>query len=388
MRVGIINDVAAPANPFRYGAVARGEYFTDRDRELAALAADIRGGQDVVIVSRRRMGKTSLIEKVAERLRRQKTLVAYLDLYSSPTKEVLADDLAQALSDGLLSPIERTTDRIRSWFSHLAIQPRVTVREDGMPQFEFLGYERREDADALLDGLLELPGRVAERGHKVCVVLDEFQEIVRIDPKLPGRVRAAFQQQPGVSHVYLGSKRHLMEPLFMERGAPLYRSAKPMLLGPIEPKVFAAFLRDRFEAGGVAIGEVELDRILELSGGLPYEAQELCSYVWTEAKLAAVPVDEALIDRALHTLVDAEGARYAAIWDRLPGAQRALLRALAREAGRVYSEGYRRRHKLGSASSVQRALSGLEKLDLVDSNEGGGQALADVFMRVWLGRVD
>src|SRR5581483_4327613 len=107
-------------------------------------------------------------------------------------------------------------------------------------------------------------------------------------------------------------KRHLMEPLFMERGAPLYRSAKPMLLGPIEPKVFAAFLRDRFEAGGVAIGEVELDRILELSGGLPYEAQELCSYVWTEAKLAAVPVDEALIDRALHTLVDAEGARCAA----------------------------------------------------------------------------
>jgi hypothetical protein len=379
--------VATPTNPFRYGAVARGEYFTDRERELAALTADIRGGQDVVIVSRRRMGKTSLVEAVADRLRKENTLVAYLDLYGSPTKQVLADDLAQAFSDGLLSPIERTTDKIRGWFSHLAVQPRVTIRDDGLPQFEFLGYERREDADTLLDGLLELPGRVAERGHRVCVVLDEFQEVVRIDPKLPGRVRAAFQQQPEVAHVYLGSKRHLMEPLFMERAAPLYRSAKPMLLGPIEPEVFTGFLRDRFAAGGVEITDEQLVRILELSGGLPYETQELCSYVWTEAKLADVRVDEELIAGALRTLVDAESARYTAIWDRLPGAQRALLLALAREPGRVYSESYRRRHKLGSASSVQRALSGLEKLDLVDSNEGGGQALADVFMREWLNRV-
>jgi hypothetical protein len=86
--------------------------------------------------------------------------------------------------------------------------------------------------------------------------------------------------------------------------------------------------------------------------------------------------------------VDAEGARYTAIWDRLPGAQRALLLALAREPGRVYSEACRRGHKLGSASTVQRALGALEKLDLIDSSEAGGQDLADLFMRLWLRRVD
>jgi hypothetical protein len=35
-------------------------------------------------------------------------LAAYLGLYGSPTKEALADDLAQAFSDGVLSPIERS----------------------------------------------------------------------------------------------------------------------------------------------------------------------------------------------------------------------------------------------------------------------------------------
>jgi hypothetical protein len=229
---------------------------------------------------------------------------------------------------------------------------------------------------------------VAGEGHRVCVVLDEFQEIVPIDRNLPARVRSAFQQQPDVAHVYLGSKRHMMEPLFMERAAPLYRSAKPMLLGPIARESFTGFLRERFGSGEIDIADEQLEGILSLTGGLPYETQELCSYVWTEAKLADVAVDDELVERALELLVDAESARYAAVWDRLPGTQRALLLALAREPGRVYSEDYRRRHKLGSASTVQRALSGLEKLDLIDSNTGGGQALADLFMRIWLRRVD
>jgi hypothetical protein len=378
----------AASNPFRYGAVARGEYFTDRERELAALSADVRGGQDVVVISRRRIGKTSLVEAAIDELRAEGMLVAYLDLLGSPTKEELADDLAQALSDGLLSPIERTTDKIRSWFSHLVVQPRVTIGEDGRPQFEFLGYERREDADALLDGLLALPGQVAAEGHRVCVVLDEFQEIVAIDAKLPGQLRAAFQRQPDVAHVYLGSKRHLMEPLFMDRAAPLYRSAKPMPLGPIAPEVFIGFLRDRFTVGEVEITDDALGRILSLTGGLPYETQELCSYVWAEAKVTNVPVNDGVIALALETLVDAEAARYTAIWDRLPASQRSLLLALGRESGRVFSEDYRRRHKLGPASTVQRALAALDKLDLIDSNDAGGQALADLFMQLWLRRVD
>ncbi len=174
----------------------------------------------------------------------------------------------------------------------------------------------------------------------------------------------------------------------MERAAPLYRSAKPMRLGPIAPQVFISFLRERFEAGDVQITDDALERILSLTGGLPYETQELCSYLWAEARLRELSVDDDLIAVALETLVDAEGARYTAIWDRLPGTQRALLLALARESGRVFSEDYRRRHKLGPASTVQRALAALEKLDLIDSNESGGQALADLFMRLWLRRVD
>src|ERR1043166_6995667 len=112
--------MAAPENPFRYGAVARGPFFTDRERELAALLPDLRGGQDVVVVSPRRFGKTSLVERALETLRGE-GVVAYLDLLGAPTKAELADDLAQALYEGLVSPVERALDRVRSFFSHLRL---------------------------------------------------------------------------------------------------------------------------------------------------------------------------------------------------------------------------------------------------------------------------
>jgi uncharacterized protein len=375
-------------NPLRYGAVARGEFFADRREELRRLNEDVRGGQDVVIVSPRRLGKTSLVVRAIDGLRREGMLVAYVDLLGSPSKAELADDLAQAFYDGLFSRLDRTLDRVRDFFGHLRVNPRVTVGEDGRPQFEFVGYEPAEGADALIEGLLELPARAAGAGKRVCVVMDEFQEIVAIDERLPGQLRAAFQRQPDIAHVYLGSRRHLMDQLFMQRAAPLYRSAKPLPLGPIEPRQFTGFLRRRFAAGGIEVDREVLDEILSHTAGRPYETQELCSFVWARARSEGRPPDSGMIERALDDLIDAESARYVAVWDRLPSGQRSLLLALGREPGRVYGEGFRRRHRLGSASTVQGALVALERLDLVEPASSGGHALADVFLARWLHRID
>ena len=376
------------ANPFRYGAVARGEYFTDRESELRALVDDVRGGQDIVIFSPRRFGKTSLVTRAIEHLREEGTLVAYLDLLGAPSKAELADDLGQALYEGLQSPLEQAFDRIRDFFSSLTISPRITVGEDAKPQLEFIGYEPERDADKLIEGLLELPARVAREGHHVVVVFDEFQEIVTIDQHLPAQIRAAFQQQADIAHVYLGSKRHLMEPMFMERGAALYRSAKPMPLGPIAPHQFIGFLRERFAAGGAEVPTEALEEILSITGGRPYETQELCSFTWTRTQAEGGQVDGELIRGALSDLIDAESARYLAVWDRLSASQRALLLALSRERGRVYSGSYRSRHKLGSASTVQKAVARLEQFELVEPLADGGFAISDVFLRDWLRRLD
>lgn len=376
------------ANPFRYGGVARGEHFTDRETELERLLADIRGGQNVVIVSPRRLGKTSLVERAIEKLRGEGVLVAYVDLFRCPTKERLADHLAQAVYDGLVAPVERAVRKAGAFFASLPISPRITLTEEGRPALEFTSFPRPQDADKIIEGLLGMPGSIArDRERPVALVIDEFQEIVAIDSELAALVRSIAQTQDHVSHVFLGSKRRLMSRLFMEQGGHLYRAAKPLALGPIAIDEFAAFIRDRFEAGRTRILGEAVDEILLLTAGRPYETQELCSFAWSRSQAEGDSVSVPLVHRALVDLLAAESARYVSIWEELPPRQRSLLIALAVEPGPIYAEGYRRRHKLGAPGSVQSSIGRLRERELVEL-EAGHHRVADVFLREWLVRLD
>ena len=68
--------------------------------------------------------------------------------------------------------------------------------------FGFDAGERPADVDETLERLLQLPGELgADRGRRVALILDEFQEVVDIDPNLPKLMRSVFQEQPEVAHL-------------------------------------------------------------------------------------------------------------------------------------------------------------------------------------------
>src|ERR687888_651303 len=109
-------------NPFRYGALALDDAFTDREAEIAELRADIRNGQDVVILAPRRYGKSSLIWRVAQELVRRRVLVASVDLMTTPTLGKLAEKLAGAIHEDVASRKEKALERVRV-FGGLRIRP-------------------------------------------------------------------------------------------------------------------------------------------------------------------------------------------------------------------------------------------------------------------------
>src|ERR671938_413787 len=100
----------APTNPFRFGALARDEAFTDRAEEIAELLSDARNGQDVVIFAPRRLGKTSLVDRVQQQLIREKVLVGQVNLMKTPTKEKLAEKLAGVVYEDIAGPLARAKD--------------------------------------------------------------------------------------------------------------------------------------------------------------------------------------------------------------------------------------------------------------------------------------
>jgi len=76
-------------------------------------------------------------------------------------------------------------------------------------------------------------------------------------------MRSVFQEQPEVAHVYLGSKRHMMERIFSDENEPFWRSAKRMELDVIAPPLFRPFIQEQFERTGRTIDPAVLDRLLD-----------------------------------------------------------------------------------------------------------------------------
>jgi hypothetical protein len=314
-------------------------------------------------------------------------LIAYLDLFRAPTKDRFADLLASAVFSGLINPVERVLKNAVGFFQGLPIQPTVTLDPSGMPRFEFSAGQRSRDIDRTIEELLALPGNIAADRHRaVAIVFDEFQEILSIDQHLPGVMRAVFQTQSDVAHIFLGSKHHLMQEVFSGQNQPLYKMAKPIVLRPIESTAFSSYIRTRFSETGLSIDEAAIHRVLTVTDGHPHDTQELCYFLWSlvqDSHLASA-TGEVVVDAALAQVLDAESAHYTALWDALSAHQRLLLLALAAESGTVFSEAYRRRHRLGPASSVQRSLTRLIDRELVDQAASGECVVADVFFREWI----
>ncbi len=374
---------APTVNPFRYGALALDDAFTDREQETAELKADALNGQDVVLFAPRRYGKSSLLWRVSQELITEGALVAHVNLMTTPTVTQLAEKLARTIHEDIASPLFRAKERLRI-FQGLRIRPTVTVDpEDGSLSFSFDAGTRREDINATLERLLELPGQLAgERKRPVVLILDEFQEIIDIDASLPRLMRSVFQQQPEVAHFYLGSKRHMMEHIFSDENEPFWRSAKEIELGVIDPRPFGEYIRRQFKRTGRKVASAAIDAVLETTRGHPYATQELCYFLWQDTPPGTTATD-AQVAEAVIKVLNSEHAHFSLVWEDASAHQRLLLRALAEEPGHPISADYRRRHALPGASSVQRALSALEKAELVGRRRGEAW-ISEPFLAQWV----
>jgi uncharacterized protein len=372
-------------NPFRYGALALDEAFTDREAEISELKADVRNGQDVVIFAPRRFGKTSLVWRAAQELAAEKTLVAQVDLMTAPTPATFAEKLARTIHDDVASPLLRAKERLRV-FGDLKVTPSISVDpQTGGVSFSFDVGERREDIHATIERLLELPGELAaDRKRRVVLVLDEFQEVVEIDRRLPNLMRAVFQRQPEVAHVYLGSKRHMMQRIFNDENEPFWRSAKQVELGVIASEPFAAYIRHQFERTDRYVAAEAIGAILDSTGGHPYATQELCYFAWQETA-ADERAEAAHVEAALTKVLRSEHAHFSLLWERASGVQRLLLTELAREPGRPLTGDYRRRHNLPAPSTIQRAVEALERDELI-ARDRGSVRIVEPFLAAWLMR--
>lgn len=375
-----------PINPFEYGGVVGANAFCNRAREKADLAAAIRSHEKLFVFSERRFGKTSLVQTVLAGLSKKSAICAYVDLWPTDNEATFVTAVAKAITQSMSSSVGRLLETGKSLFSNLA--PSVTIDEEGKPAVTF-GVSKHSRLVPALDEVLETPAKIAAKNDRdVVIVFDEFQQVLEYgSDRVEKKLRSVIQNHREVAYIFLGSRKHLIQKMFMDRSRPLYRAGGHYPLGPIATEHWVPFIRERFAAAGKKISAGLIDSVCEQTQGHPFYTQHLCHAVW-ELCEPGTAVSAELLKDALRLLLQRESYAYSTLWESLAMNQRKFLKGLASEVTPVkpFAGEFVRRSGLGSASNAQRAVDALLERDVID-RENGSFLITDRFFRLWVQRV-
>jgi hypothetical protein len=370
------------SNPFHYGTPVEGDQFTGRRHELDALLTRMRNGVNVVLLSPRRYGKTSLLRVAEARLARSRPAAAVIEV--NVLRATSLSGLVGLLTAGAYrlpgGKWQRARQAVPEFLRRIRVTPMVTFDPNGIPRFGFDTAMAARDAEAVLADIYALLAEEAEQ-RPAALVLDEFQAITRHGASLPDVFKALADVHPRVSLVLAGSKRHLMEELVIHEHAPLFGMAQRLSLGPIPDLEMAAYLRDRAAAAGKPLEADSDTYLLALAGPVPNDIQHLAFEAF---ETAGTRLDRRAVDHGMARAVAHDNVLYAENLARLsPGQARVLAGLAAGPPDEPYSARFARSVGLASGSSVRKSLQPLLLNEDVVKRDGR-LVVADPFFAAWL----
>ena len=257
------------ANPFKFGSVISEDFFTDREKEAENAKNVLESSNHLVLISPRRYGKTSLINKVTSSLSRP---VVYMDLQLATD----ASDLATQLLKKFLNI--NKWENIKHFLANFRIVPTLELNpQTGGIEASFAPSANNKFTP--LEDVLSLIEKTGKKGNKPIVVLDEFQDILNLDKNLPKQLRAVIQHHKNVNYVFLGSQESMMKTIFESKKSPFYHFGHLMTLNKIPYNDFFNYLKKRF-SHITNKSEAISTEILEFTQQHPYYTQQLAFYCY------------------------------------------------------------------------------------------------------------
>lgn len=368
-------------NPFTLGIVQK-EDFCDREKEIEDLLRYAKNGDNIVLFSPRRYGKSSLVNLVLDLLEKEGFLAVYVDLFPISSEQ----DFISRFSAGVFKGIGRgadprtIVDKVANLFKRLI--PSIDVKPNGYSISA--KFDRLTETGLLLDDLMSgLYTYVKKKKLRACIALDEFQEITELpeSKKIEGILRSHIQFHKEIAYFYVGSRRGILNDMFLNRSRPFYKSAFLYTLKGILKDDFVSYIEKRFrDTGKLCASEVAV-QIYDMARGYPYYVQKLGSIVWDMTEKKCNPD---VIKEAYRILLNMETVDFEGIWSGLTLIQKSVLKAIAKEpTSSPYAREFLERHRL-SIGGTQRAMKVLFSRDLIEKDGENRYRLTDPIMEAWL----
>lgn len=368
-------------NPFIVSGYAAREYFCDREKESAELVRKLTNGNNIVLISPRRMGKTGLIEHCF----RQKEVAKdyntfYVDIYATSNIKELVYMLGKDIFETLKPKGKKFIEQFFSVITSLRPAFKIDERT-GAPTFD-IGVGEIRTADYTLEEIF----KYLETSGKHCLVaIDEFQQIDKYPEKnIEALLRSHVQRCRNANFIFSGSQRHIMETMFFTHSRPFYQSAFMLTLQPIAEDVYTAFVMRHFSKAEKKITKEIVGKVYQLFEGHTWYMQAVFNEIYSMLDAGETCTMEVL-QEAVAGRIASYDVMYLNTLSLLPERQKELLFAIAREgkAANITSGDFVHRHSLLSSGSVQSSARQLLDKELI-TVENKIYQVYDRFFGLWL----
>ena len=356
-----------------------GPNFTDRVHETKRLKLDFEHGVNVVLISPRRMGKTSLVKKVIEEVKSPNILPVYMDIYDCRSEYDFYNRFASALMKGTASRMEQAIENVKNFL--VRVSPKFSFSPEPNSDFALsLGITPKEYQP---EEILNLAETIAKaKGVHIVVCIDEFQQIGELPDSLTvqKRMRGVWQHQTSVSYCLFGSKQHLMTKLFQHKRMPFYQFGEMTYLERIPTEEWVPFICSRFAHEGKLISEDLAHRICETVDCHSSYVQQLAWNVLAETDKEVTEED---FDNAKEALIAQCSGLFVQQTQGLTTYQLNFLRALCSGIHSDFgSKKVGEQFALGTKSNITRLKTTLIEKELIEERRDGIY-MADVVFEMW-----
>lgn len=367
---------------FVYGMSVGGDNFTDRIEETKRIKLDFENGINVILISPRRMGKTSLIKKVISEMDSPEIKVVYMDIYDCRSEYDFYNRFAETMMKSTGNQLEQVMENIKRFL--VRVSPKLSFSPEPNSEFSVsLGITPRDYSP---EEILDLPERIAkEQGIRIVVCIDEFQQIGEFADSLTvqKRLRGVWQHHQHVSYCFFGSKKHLMENIFQSRRMPFYQFGEMLHLKCIPTEYWVPFICSRFEKYGKEISEEYAARICHTVKNYSSYVQQLAWNVMAETE---IEVNEESFTEGFNALLEQNSSLFIQQTEGLTTYQLNFIRLLCNGIHSGFNtQSVVELYSLGSKSNVDRIKKCLIDRELI-TIEKEGVFLADCVFELWFKR--
>jgi len=359
-------------NPFPYETFATGQTFIGRVNERALIKSHILNSTNLCIISKRRMGKSSLIKEVFRELG-DTNICIYADVFDITSKEDFANILLKEASNSIKGSIQDVAIQLRSIFKRVI--PDFSIDSSGTPHIK--PGTKSLDFDEMIVDFFTLVFKLSQK-QKVVIAIDEFQQIALIkDSKIDALMRKYMQEPNNISYIFLGSKKHLLIELFKYK-SPLYEMATPVLLGSIDSKDISEYVKDY-----INISDELIDEIIEICDKETKMMQHVFHILYDRYK--DININRENIISTIDELINAKDASYRVIYGEMSLNQKKALKVISQNSQNIYTKSTLDEYKI-QKESLSSALKQLFKKEFIDK-EDEKWFIPDRAFEIWCSRL-